>query len=538
MATRGWTERQRRADILSALGTSFPTLWLSWTLWIQGDEIKNDLNVLRLHAVQTLTCSKSFMMQQTFGLIISCYQIAKSSSIHSLCLVMYDLSITSHFLLPTFWVTVLLRILIGPTDRGNMVSVGCHCILLSNGAHDYWLDGRLVGYYSEQKSKQCSNMHKLLYNHTSLTPSSGALPQLIIACGTLWELQGSEINKCFFYTVDSNIQNNIIISMSSHLCLNILWKSALGGRFSHPMVHAIIKGSTSRGWRWWVEVWNGELCRGTWGTQSQTYPLLTIRYYTLLYCITVLASVCIQTILQLPFHASFPEQKGATFELDLWNRQKDGEKLTGGDGGVIQTDHTNEPYGFIQSKTTSDWHGEKLGWTNNKNSFNLHLRSKVLQTFFKLITFHHLQHPWYAIWDWLPFQWTTMSFCGFRKIKSWLRRTTFSAVLMWRWHLQWWSFGCESRSRVKKGLMLLGMDVWLSLFLVGKAFLVCLVCNSYWPSIVFLVQTVFCWNLFRINWNPWASGIRTRVRTGKNDRKTTFHTYTHTHTDFSKHPFS
>ena len=171
---------------------------------IKGDEIKNDLNVLRLHAVQTLTCSKSFMMQQTFGLIISCYQIAKSSSIHSLCLVMYDLSITSHFLLPTFWVTVLLRILIGPTDRGNMVSVGCHCILLSNGAHDYWLDGRLVGYYSEQKSKQCSKMHKLLYNHTSLTPSSGALPQLIIACGTLWELQGSEINKCFFYTVDSN----------------------------------------------------------------------------------------------------------------------------------------------------------------------------------------------------------------------------------------------------------------------------------------------------------------------------------------------
>ena len=128
------------------------------------------------------------------------------------------------------------------------------------------------------------------------------------------------------------------------------------------------------------------------------------------------------------------------------------------------------------------------------------------------------------------------SFCGFLKIKSWLRRTTFSAVLMWRWHLQWWSFGCESRSRVKKGLMLLGMDVWLSSFLVGKAFLVCLAGNPYWPSIIFWVQTVFCWNLFWINWNPSASGIRTRVRfdcrenwTGKNDWKTTFHTYTHTH---------
>lgn len=127
------------------------------------------------------------------------------------------------------------------------------------------------------------------------------------------------------------------------------------------------------------------------------------------------------------------------------------------------------------------------------------------------------------------------SFCGFLKIKSWLRRTTFSAVLMWRWHLQWWSFGCESRSRVKKGLMLLGMDVWLSSFLVGKAFLVCLAGNPYWPSIIFWVQTVFCWNLFWINWNPSASGIRTRVRfdcrenwTGKNDWKTTFHTYTHT----------
>ena len=164
-------------------------------MWIMGDEIKNDLNVLRLHAVQTLTCSKSFMMQQTFGLIISCYQIAKSSSIHSLCLVMYDLSITSHFLLPTFWVTVLLRILIGPTDRGNMVSVGCHCILLSNGAHDYWLDGRLVGYYSEQKSKQWSN---ICINSYIITQSSGALPQLIIACGTLWELQGSEIKQNMF----------------------------------------------------------------------------------------------------------------------------------------------------------------------------------------------------------------------------------------------------------------------------------------------------------------------------------------------------
>ena len=250
-----------------------------------------------------------------------------------------------------------------------------------------------------------------------------------------------------------------------------------------------------------LEVWNGELCRGMWGTQSQTYPLLTIRYYTLLYSIAVLASVCIQTILQLPFHASFPEQKGATFELDLWNRQKDGEKLTCGDGGVIQTNHTNEPYGFIRSKTTSDWHGEKLGWINNKNSFNLRLRSKVLQTFFKLITFHHLQHPWYAIWDWLPFQWTTMSFCGFRKIKSWLRRTTFSAVLMWRWHLQWWSFGCESRSRVKKGLMLLGMDVWLSSFLVGKAFLVCLVGHPCWPSIIFLYKLFFvgtCFESFEI----------------------------------------
>ena len=81
------------------------------------------------------------------------------------------------------------------------------------------------------------------------------------------------------------------------------------------------------------------------------------------------------------------QAEDTAFEL-ISSRQKDGEKLTGGDGWVRQPGHTSEQYGFIRSKHYQRLAWWKLGWIN-KNSFNLHRRSKVLQTFFKSTAFHH-----------------------------------------------------------------------------------------------------------------------------------------------------
>ncbi len=160
-----------------------------------------------------------------------------------------------------------------------------------------------------------------------------------------------------------------------------------------------------------------------------------------------------------PFHSRFPKQKIPllNWSLHVKKTAKNWRAVMAeSDKRVIQVSNTDS-YG---QNTTSGWYGENLHESTKTPSISI-----GAPKYFK----HSSNQPHFIISTSMICHLGLASIPMNHHVILWISQNQeltsqndILSSLMWRWHLQWRSFGSESRSRVKKGLMLQRMAVLLS----------------------------------------------------------------------------